>query len=317
MELPRRLWPVRPRLRPEPRRRGAAPAASRIAAVASALLVAALAVGCSGAGGADRRAGPTSSPPDAAGSAGHAAGSTQPSPTSPVPGGSGPLGAVAGKVIVIDPGHNGGNAAHPEVVDRHVDAVTGTKPCDTTGTLTNGGYTEAEFSFDVGNRLAAVLRAAGARVVLTRTTNTGVGPCITERAAIGNRHHAAVSVSIHADGAPAGSRGFHVIEPADVGGPSTPIVAESHLLALRIRDAYRARTPIPPAGYIGTDGINTRRDMGGLNLSTVPKVLVECGNMRNAADAATMVDPAGRQRIAQALAEGVAVYLAADAGGAR
>ena len=44
---------------------------------------------------------------------------------------------------------------------------------------------------------------------------------------------------------------------------------------------------------------STARDLGGLNLSTVPKVLIECANMRNAQDAATVQSPAWRQNAAR------------------
>jgi N-acetylmuramoyl-L-alanine amidase len=220
------------------------------------------------------------------------------------------LAAVAGKIIVIDPGHNGANGAHPEIINQPVPMGTGTKACDTTGTATNGGYSEAAFTFDVGTRLAALLRAAGAKVIMTRDSNSGVGPCVNVRAQIGNDAHAAVAISIHGDGAPATDHGFHVMTPARVGAPSNVIVDTSRQLALKIRDNYRARTGIPTANYIGQDGINVRADMGGLNLSVVPKVLVECGNMRNAGDAGMMTNPAARQRMAEGLAAGLAAYLA-------
>ncbi|OLB64355.1 MAG: hypothetical protein AUI10_11485 [Actinobacteria bacterium 13_2_20CM_2_72_6] len=247
--------------------------------------------------------------PASPGSAGPSpSGSVTPAPPPP----SGPLDlkAVSGKTIVIDAGHNGGNGAHPEIINQPVPMGTGTKACDTTGTSTNAGYSEAAFTFDVANRLATLLRAAGAKVVMTRTDNTSVGPCVDKRAAIGNDAHAAVAVSIHGDGAPAGGHGFHVMEPAKVGAPSDAIIAPSHQLALKVRDSYRARTGIPPSTYIGTNGINTRGDMAGLNLSTVPKVLVECGNMRNAGDAAFMTGATGRQKVAEGLAGGLAAFLA-------
>ena len=239
------------------------------------------------------------------------ASSAAPTKAAPAPV-SGPLNlaAVTGKTIVIDPGHDGGNAAHPEIINQPVPMGTGTKACDTTGTQTNGGYQEAAFTFDVGTRLAALLRAAGAHVVMTRDSNTGVGPCVDQRAKIGNDAHAAVAISIHADGAPAAGHGFHVMTPARVGAPSNVIVDTSHQLAVRIRDNYRARTGIPTSTYIGQEGINVRADMGGLNLSVVPKVLVECGNMRNAGDAAMMTNPVYRQRMAEGLAAGLAAYLA-------
>ena len=158
--------------------------------------------------------------------------------------------------------------------------------------------------------LAALLRAAGAKVVMTRSDNTSVGPCVDKRAAIGNDAHANVAISIHADGAPAGGHGFHVMEPMKVGAPSNAIIGSSHQLALKIRDSYKARTGVPPSSYIGTNGINPRSDMGGLNLSIVPKVLVECGNMRNQGDATFMTSVSGRQKIAEGLAGGLAAFLA-------
>ena len=53
-----------------------------------------------------------------------------------------------------------------------------------------------------------------------------------------------------------------------------------------------------------------RSDLGGLNLSNVPKVLVETGNMRNATDAALLESADFRQHAARALAVGLAHYLA-------
>ena len=52
----------------------------------------------------------------------------------------------------------------------------------------------------------------------------------------------------------------------------------------RARDAatYRAGTDLPYAAYLGGDGLSVRSDLGGLNLSDVPKVFVETGNMRRA-----------------------------------
>src|SRR5262245_7442838 len=104
------------------------------------------------------------------------------------------LNGLSGAVIAVDPGHNGGNGSHPSEINRLVNAGGFTKACDTTGTSTNSGYAEAAYTFDVATRLAAVLRATGATVVLTRQNNTSVGPCVDERAAIGNRANADVAI---------------------------------------------------------------------------------------------------------------------------
>jgi N-acetylmuramoyl-L-alanine amidase len=221
------------------------------------------------------------------------------------------LAAVRGRTVAIDPGHNGGNYLHTSEINQLVDAGTLHKACDTTGTQTASGYTEAAFTLDVALRLARILRAAGSRVVLTRSTNTGWGPCITERAAIANRAGAAVAVSIHADGGPAWGRGFHVIYPPSLRGLTDDIAAASYRLALHVRRRFKALTGMPCSDYLGSgDGLVARSDLGGLNLSDVPKVFIESGNMRNARDAALLERPGFREREARALALALAGFLA-------
>ncbi|MEU4327400.1 N-acetylmuramoyl-L-alanine amidase [Nonomuraea dietziae] len=220
-----------------------------------------------------------------------------------------PAPPLAGKVVAIDPGHNGGNASHPEVINKLVDIITQRKPCNTTGTQTRAGYTEHAFTWDVARRLTPILEKMGATVVLTRPDDKGVGPCITERAATANKAKADAVVSVHADGAGAGGHGFHVILPGLVQGHNDAIIDPSRRLGLAVRDAYREGTGLPYATYIGKEGLDTRTDLGGLNLSTRPAVFVECGNMGNAGDAAKLSDPAFRERIAASLAAGVGKYL--------
>ena len=50
-------------------------------------------------------------------------------------------------------------------------------------------------------------------------------------------------------------------------------------------------------------------DDGAAALASVPAVIVEAGNMRNAGDAAVLTDPAGRDRIAAAVAAAVLAQL--------
>jgi N-acetylmuramoyl-L-alanine amidase len=216
---------------------------------------------------------------------------------------------LAGTVVVIDPGHNGDNWAHPQIINRLVNVITEWKPCDTTGTQTDSGYAEHAFTFNVAMRLARLLRREGAKVVLTRTNDHGVGPCVTERAKIGGRARADAAISIHADGGPPSGRGFEVIEPGLVPGHTNGIVGPSRRLALDIRDAYRHATGEPYSDYLGSRGLGVRTDLGGLNLSTVPKVFIECANMRNAPDAARLMSPAFRQKIAVGLAAGLTAFL--------
>ncbi|MFI7129026.1 N-acetylmuramoyl-L-alanine amidase [Nonomuraea sp. NPDC050153] len=230
-------------------------------------------------------------------------------PAKPSAGRSQGGGALAGKIVVIDPGHNGGNAAHPAEINRPVDIITGKKPCNTTGTQTNAGFPEHAFTWDVANRLKPILEKMGAKVVLTRPDDKGVGPCITERAAIGNEARADAVLSIHGDGATPSGHGFHVILPGLVSGHNDQIVKPSQRLGVDIRNAYRDGTGLPYADYTGVDGLQTRTDLGGLNLSVRPAVFIECGNMRNRGDAAKMSSPGFRERMAVALAAGLRKFL--------
>ncbi|OXM46248.1 N-acetylmuramoyl-L-alanine amidase [Amycolatopsis alba] len=214
-----------------------------------------------------------------------------------------------GKVVVLDPGHNGGNAAKPGEINRQVPAGRGkTKPCNTTGTATNSGYSEHAFTWDVTQRISQALTAKGIKVVLTRQNDTGVGPCVNERAAIGNDAEADAVVSIHADGSnSAGAHGFHVAYSAP------PLNAQqgepSMKLATALRDGIRAGG-FPTSTYLGSNGLAPRADLSGLNLSTRPAALVECGNMRNADEAAAMSSEEGRQQYAAVIAKAIENYLA-------
>ncbi|HEY5026713.1 MAG TPA: N-acetylmuramoyl-L-alanine amidase [Acidimicrobiales bacterium] len=221
---------------------------------------------------------------------------------------------LAGLTAVIDPGHDGGNGADPSFIDRPIDGGGFTEPCDTTGTETDNGYTEHAFNFDVALRAQALLEADGARVVLTRSTDTGVGPCVNVRAAIADALHADVAVSIHADGGPPGGSGFAVDTPVPVVSSisdNRAIIGPSDQLSVDLRNAFASATGEPPSNYTGQNGIVDRGDLGGLDLSTVPKVLIECANMRNAADAAAVQSPAWRQSAAQGIADGLEAFLEA------
>ncbi len=221
---------------------------------------------------------------------------------------------LKGKVVVIDPGHNITNFQHTAEINRKVDIGTNWKECDTTGTSTNAGYTEAQFTMDVSYRLKALLEMQGATVKLTHEGHSPAwGPCVDQRARIGNNAHADAAISIHADGAPVGDRGFHVILPASVhaGGADTrAIVAPSAALGRSIAGNYLRATGEHPSNYVGDGtGLVTRKDLGGLNLSTVPKVFIECGNMRDSNDAALLTNSAWRQKAAQGISEGIVSFL--------
>jgi N-acetylmuramoyl-L-alanine amidase len=224
---------------------------------------------------------------------------------SPAAAGAQPL---AGKIVGIDPGHNGLNGTDPEYIDHQIWNGQEWEDCDTTGTETDNGYTEARFNFNVASYLRGYLRRAGARVVMTRRNDHGVGPCVNRRARIIDRAHASVAIDIHADGGPPWGRGFTVLEPV-ADGPNDKVIAASVRFGRDVRSAFLAGTPLRRSDYYGHDGVIFRDDLAGLNLTTVPKVLIECGNMRNAADAALLTTASVQRQIARALDAAIIRFL--------
>ncbi|MBB4687651.1 N-acetylmuramoyl-L-alanine amidase [Amycolatopsis jiangsuensis] len=258
---------------------------------------------CSGGGGSA----PSAAAPSPARSSipAPSASSTPPSTPSTPPSSSPPN---AGKVIVLDPGHNGGNSTHPGEINRKVPAGRGeTKPCNTTGTSTNAGYPEHAFTFAIAQEVGNALAAKGIRVVYTRSDDSGTGPCVDKRAEIGNSAEADAVVSIHADGATAASaHGFHVAysSPALNAAQGEPSLELARTMRNTLRDNGFATST-----YVGSAGLSARSDLAGLNLSTRPSVLVECGNMRNATEAARMSSDIGRTRYAEAITQAIEDYL--------
>jgi len=216
---------------------------------------------------------------------------------------------LAGKVIGIDPGHNGLNYTSPAFLNRKVWNGREWEGCDTTGTQTAGGYTEARFNWNVAVYLRADLIRMGARVVMTRTGNHGLGPCVDTRSRILNRAHANVSIDIHADYGPLSGRGFTVLEPV-ADGPNNKVIGSSRRFGRDVHAMMLRDTPFRISNYYGRNGYITRTDLAGLNLTTMPKVLIETGNMRNAADAALLVSPKVQRAVAAALATAIARFLA-------
>ena len=215
---------------------------------------------------------------------------------------------LAGKIIGIDPGHNGLNYTSPAFLARQVWNGRELEGCDTTGTRTAGGYTEARFTWNVAVYLRADLIRLGARVVMTRTGNNGIGPCVDTRARILDRAHANVSVDIHADYGPPSGRGFTVLEPV-ADGPNDAVISPSIRFGRDVHAMMLRSTKLPVSDYYGHDGYISRDDLAGLNLTTMPKVLIECGNMNNAADAALLVQPGVQRGIAAALAAAIVRFL--------
>jgi len=219
-----------------------------------------------------------------------------------------PAGTLAGRLIVIDPGHNG---VWTKKLGKLVPSGNGRKKaCNSSGTATNSGYAEHAYNWAQANTLAEELRARGAEVLLTRSDDSSQGPCVNLRSTLANARGADVLISLHADGSYSKkARGFHVIiSTTMVGGAA--LEAESKALAKDLRSALETGTAMPRSTYIGKGtALSPRSDIATLNLSKRVAVMMEMGNMRHPKDAALLKSAKFRTQAAVALADGIASYL--------
>jgi N-acetylmuramoyl-L-alanine amidase len=177
---------------------------------------------------------------------------------------------IAGMAVFLDPGHNG---VYDSSITRQVANGRGeTKNCNTTGTATNDGYPEHSFNWDVTLRIRDALDRLGVRTTMTRDSDTGVGPCVDQRADLANAVKPDAIISIHADGGPPSGHGFHVNYSSP---PINDIQAGPALqLATTMRDAL-VSSGLHESNYIGSQGLYGRADLAGLNVAQYPAILVE------------------------------------------
>lgn len=210
---------------------------------------------------------------------------------------------LAGKIVFLDPGHQGSM----EGLSRQVPTGRGgTKDCQAGGTSTEDGLSEHTFAWDTTLRVRQALTALGVRTAMSRGDDTGPGPCVDERAAMANSIRPNAVVSIHGDGGPATGRGFHVLYSSP---PLNAAQAGPSVQFAKVMRDQLAGSGIPPATYIGQQGLNPRSDIAGLNLAQYPSILVELGNMKSPVDSALMKSPEGRQKYADAVVRGIVAFL--------
>jgi N-acetylmuramoyl-L-alanine amidase len=212
---------------------------------------------------------------------------------------------IAGMIVFLDPGHNGANDA--SLTKQVPTGRGGTKDCQTSGTTTNDGFPEHTFNWDTVLLIRQMLTQLGVRTAMSRGNDNQVAACVDERAAMANALAPNAVVSIHADGGPPNGRGFHVLYSSP---PLNQAQAGPSVQFARVMRDQLAAAGIPPSTYIGTNGLNPRSDIAGLNLAQYPSVLVELGNMKNPVDSALMESLEGRQKYAAAVVQGITAFLA-------
>lgn len=217
-------------------------------------------------------------------------------------------GGLRGLKVALDPGHNGGNAAAWQQIGRNVDdGRGGQRACNTTGTATDDGFAEHEFNWKVANVLKSRLEAAGAIVLMTRDSDVGVGPCVNDRGAFGQKVGADVMVSIHANGSTNSAvHGFFAMisDPPLRESQKEPSAKLAAALVGALKDS--GLTPQNSGPIVG--GLWKRSDLATLNFAEVPAVMLELGEMRNPADASLMKTENGREKFATGIFNGLEAW---------
>jgi len=205
-------------------------------------------------------------------------------------------------VVVIDPGHD----ARANLATEPIGPGSSTRKIKdgggTHGVVT--GIREADLTLDVSLRLGRLLRAAGVRVVMTRTRTSGASMGNIARARIANNAGAALFLRVHADGASSASaRGTHTLTPALHRGWTDDVYDSSR------RAATLVQTELVRALGFPNRGIQERSDFTGFNWADVPVILVEMGFMTSPTEDRALARPAVRGRAALGLCRGTLRFL--------
>jgi N-acetylmuramoyl-L-alanine amidase len=220
-------------------------------------------------------------------------------------------------VAVVDPGHGG----------------------DQEGALSPAGDREKDVALEIARRIAARLRAIGAKVVLTRTGDIAVP--LANRAAVANALRADLFVSVHLNSMPSAEARRHStgvetyflsadatdaiatavaarenadrlagepeLDPADPVAAILQDLEDQDSLAGSSRLAYAVHEKLV-AGLGAEDRGVKQAPFYVLAGARMPAVLLEVGFISHEGEAARLRAPEYQERIAAAVAEGVAAW---------
>ncbi len=187
-------------------------------------------------------------------------------------------GSLAGKTIVLDPGHGGSE----------------------TGANANGCQ-EKNLNLAVALRAEKLLKDAGAIVLMTRKTDKTVA--LKERPLFANRHSADLFISIHHNAMGSANKvsgtetfyhGNDASSRALAHCLQSEIVAAAKLPDRKVKSDYQR---YPGSGFAVLRG------------STMPAALVEVAFLDHAGDAACARDGNFQQKVAEAITRGIRIYI--------
>ena len=196
------------------------------------------------------------------------------------------------KTICLDPGHGGK---------------------DTGGV--SGKYLEKRYTLSLAKALAGQLRAAGFKVLLTRTTDKFIE--LEDRPAFANRHGADLFISLHFNATPRGQASgveVYCLTPAMTSSTNargkladkTPMPGNRHdarniLLAYQVQKSLVSKLSVEDRGL-------RRARFGVLRAAAMPAVLIEGGFISDGGEQKKIADPKYRTRMAEAIVHGALAY---------
>jgi N-acetylmuramoyl-L-alanine amidase len=205
-------------------------------------------------------------------------------------------GPLEGVKLCVDPGHPSENGS---------------------GCTGAGGTTELHIAWVVSNRLAQLLRAAGATVVLTKSSEEEY-VSNRRRAEIANAAGVALAVRLHCDSG--GGSGFAFYYPDHQGtvhgvtGPSAAVLRGSKQAAEGVYPAMKEKL----TGYLPSRGLHTEADtliggrqgaLTGSIFSKVPIFTIEMVMLTQSADEKFIRTSPGQWKMAGSIKAGIMAYL--------
>ena len=195
------------------------------------------------------------------------------------------------RVIVIDPGHGGGNTGTKSVLD---------------------GRFEKEFTLDWAERLKPLLEQEGWTVFLTRTNDMEIS--LPDRIAYAGAHHADVFISLHFNSAAPDTQqsGLETYCLTPMGMPSSLTrgyddtvsqnFPDNHYDEQNLQLAMRLQSALLHASGEEDRGVRRARFMGVLSGQHQPAILIEGGYLSNPHEAEKIESAVYRQKLAEAVA---------------
>lgn len=201
-----------------------------------------------------------------------------------------PTGPLAGKTVIVDPGHGG----------------------EEPGAVANG-LVEKVLTLEMATKLSAQLQAAGARVVMTRTTDDRCGTSalytgltlyergrkdLACRAELTAQEKANLFISIH----------YNALDGTTASGTETYYSPTSNYIPDSKRLAGLLQAEVVRAAGLYDRGVRSD-DFYVITNTAAPSALVELGFLTSTSDMAVLTQPAIKDRVAAGLAQGVIRYF--------